>query len=137
MEELDDEVLRNLQTYYENYKEYQSILATIRSQKKQYQQAMKRLTKTMDESSDVIMKYMEKYNHPGIKYHECYFLPKERRKRINKEKKFDEVLEKHGISAGTNLHTALKNSLYEQPSNGNKKLVVKKLQKDLNKSEFK
>jgi hypothetical protein len=128
MDDLNDEVLRNLQTYYENYKEHQAILATIRSQKKQYEQAIKRVTKTMDDSSNVIMKYMETYNHPGIKYHECYFLPKERRKRItNKEKKFDEVLEKHGISVGTNLHTALKNSLYEQSSN--KKLVVKKISK--------
>ncbi|MAI14510.1 MAG: hypothetical protein CMM15_10860 [Rhodospirillaceae bacterium] len=126
METLDDDILRKLETYYENYKEHQAILNTLRLQRKQYQQAIKRVTKNMEDCSESIMKYLEKYNHPGIKYNECYFIPQEKRKRlINQEKKFEEILNSHGIHQDTKLYSDLQRSLYQMDSK-NKKLVVKR-----------
>lgn len=126
METLDDDVLQKLETYYENYKEHQAILKTLRDHRKQYEPAMKRVTRNMEDCSHVIMNYLQKYNHPGIKYNECYFLPQEKRRRlVNRDKQFDQVLAKHGIQTGTNLYTDLHRSLFQLDGNKEKRLVVK------------
>jgi len=131
MMEHNDQILKFMTSYKEDYDELQKINQDIKNYRMQFEKRIKELKAKMDQKGEHIIDYMKKHNHPGIRYNNLNFVAEQKTHRVSKKKQqeqLDLLLSKYQISRVNPLYHELKRTLSgnETQSTSNMKLKIKK-----------
>lgn len=127
----DDKILKVITNYKEDYDELQKINNDIKNYRMKFDKRIKSLKADMDKKGSVIIDYMKKHNHPGIKYNNMNFVAETKTHRVSKKKQeeqLDLLLSKYQISKINPLYHELKRTFSGNISEttSNTKLKIKK-----------
>lgn len=128
MEVTDENIKNQLLDYMDDYREYQSILKDIRDYRKKFAKRIDALKKDMDKKGENIISYIEKHNHPAVKFQNVYFTPQQGIKRTSlktKEKQVQDIFKKYNIPKSSPLFYELSDTLNGKKTNDDKKLKIK------------
>ena len=130
--EEEDNILGYIEEYYQNHQEIKRIQADILQYRKEFEPSMKRLKEQMSKMEVRIIQYINKNNHPGIKYKDNIFVPESGKIRVSskkKEEKMETILKKYQIHQGHPLYRELNAALQSNQTDENIRLKIKKPKK--------
>jgi len=125
----DESVLPIVRDYKENFMEQQAILNEIKQYKKRYDKRLKEIKERLSVLERDLIEYMEKNDHPGLRFQEVILLKEDKKSKKNRrvqEEEIQNIMHKYSIDPHQSLYREVIQSLQSgSVQSGDKKLKLK------------